>query len=301
MPDMSPHGLLILNKPGGLTSHDVVNRVRRATHIKQVGHAGTLDPMATGVLVVCVGQATRISEYLMGHDKTYRATIRLGVETDTYDADGEVVATHEVHAERAEIEQALRSFVGDIQQIPPMYSALKRDGQKLVDLARQGIEIEREARAVTVYAIDLLDYQAPDVTIDVRCSAGTYIRSIAHDFGAILGTGAHLTALTRTASGPFTAQRAIDLAAFEARAREGQWQPILRSMDEALNDWPLVVIDEIDRMRVLNGAPLFSIRLDAPRCRAQDAQGNLLALLVFDQKKQWWRAEKVLAMNNTGT
>jgi tRNA pseudouridine55 synthase len=298
MPDTSPHGLLILNKPGGLTSHDVVNRVRRATRIKQVGHAGTLDPMATGVLVVCVGQATRISEYLMGHDKTYRATMRLGIETDTYDADGEVVGTHVVQVNRVAIEPALTSFVGDIQQIPPMYSALKRDGQKLYDLARQGIEIEREARAVTVYSIDLLDYQAPDVTIEVHCSAGTYIRSIAHDLGALLGTGAHLTALTRTASGPFTAQQAIDLASFEANAQAGQWQLLLRSIDEALSGWPLVVIDEADRARALNGAPLFSIRLDAPRCRAHDGHGQLIALLVFDQKKQWWRAEKVLAMIN---
>ena len=298
MRDTSPHGLLILNKPGGLTSHDVVNRVRRATHIKQVGHTGTLDPMATGVLVVCVGQATRISEYLLGHDKTYRATIRFGVETNTYDADGEVVATHAVQVERAEVEQVLHSFVGEIRQIPPMYSALKRDGQKLYDLARQGIEIEREARAVTVYTIDLRDYQAPDVTIDVHCSAGTYIRSIAHDLGVMLGTGAHLMVLTRTASGPFTEQQAIELDAFEASAREGQWQTLLQSMDEALSDWPLVVIDEADRARVLNGAPLFSIRLNALRCRAHDAQGNLLALLVFDQKKQWWRAEKVLAMSN---
>ncbi len=298
MRDTSPHGLLILNKPGGLTSHDVVNRVRRATHIRQVGHAGTLDPMATGVLVMCVGQATRISEYLLGHDKTYRATIRFGVETNTYDADGEVVATHAVQVERAEVEQVLHSFVGEIRQIPPMYSALKRDGQKLYDLARQGIEIEREARAVTVYTIDLRDYQAPDVTIDVHCSAGTYIRSIAHDLGVMLGTGAHLMVLTRTASGPFTEQQAIELDAFEASAREGQWQTLLQSMDEALSDWPLVVIDEADRARVLNGAPLFSIRLNALRCRAHDAQGNLLALLVFDQKKQWWRAEKVLAMSN---
>ena len=254
--------------------------------------------MATGVLVMCVGQATRISEYLLGHDKTYRATIRFGVETNTYDADGEVVATHAVQVERAEVEQVLHSFVGEIRQIPPMYSALKRDGQKLYDLARQGIEIEREARAVTVYTIDLRDYQAPDVTIDVHCSAGTYIRSIAHDLGVMLGTGAHLMVLTRTASGPFTEQQAIELDAFEASAREGQWQTLLQSMDEALSDWPLVVIDEADRARVLNGAPLFSIRLNALRCRAHDAQGNLLALLVFDQKKQWWRAEKVLAMSN---
>ena len=291
-------GLLILNKPSGITSHDVVNRVRRATHIKQVGHAGTLDPLATGVLVVCVGRATRLSEYLLGHAKAYRATIRLGIETDTYDADGEVVATHDVHVEHVTIEQALHSFVGEIQQIPPMYSALKRDGQKLVDLARQGIEIEREARSVVVHSIDLLGYNEPDVTIEVHCSAGTYIRSIAHDLGVKLSTGAHLTALTRIAAGSFTLQQAIELAAFETSARDDQWQPLLHAMDEALSDWPLVVIDDADRARALNGAPLFSITLDAPRCRAHDEQGRLIALLVFDQKKQWWRAEKVLAANN---
>lgn len=298
MRDPASHGILILNKPGGLTSHDVVNRVRRATHVRQVGHAGTLDPLATGVLVVCIGQATRISEYLLGHAKVYRATIRLGIETNTYDADGEVVATRDVHVERAEVERALQSFVGDIQQIPPMYSALKRDGQKLYELARQGIEIERAARPVTIEAIDLLDFQPPDVTISVHCSAGTYIRSLAHDLGAVVGTGAHLRTLARTASGQFTEQQAIDLPTFEASAQEGGWQTLLHSIDEALNDWPLVVIDEADRARALNGAPIFSIRLNAARCRAHDAQGDLLALLVFDPKKQWWRAEKVLALNN---
>ncbi len=294
-------GILIIDKPSGLTSHDVVNRVRRATKLRQVGHAGTLDPMATGVLVVCLGQATRVSEYLLGHDKAYRATIRLGIETNTYDADGAVVATYEANVDRAEVERSLTHFVGEIHQVPPMYSAIKREGQKLYELARQGIEIEREARSVVVRSIELCSYQAPDATIDVRCSAGTYIRSIAHDLGALLGTGGHLIELRRTAAGPFTVDRAITLGAFEAAAREDRWQAHLRPIDEALSDWPLVVLAEPDRVRALNGAPIRTLELEGARCRAHDEHGNLIALLVFDQRKQWWRAEKVLAMINTCT
>src|SRR5512139_1172233 len=156
---MMHDGLLLIDKPSGITSHDVVNRVRRATTIRQVGHAGTLDPMATGVLVVCLGQATRVSEYLLGHDKAYRATIRLGIETNTYDADGEIIAARAVNVDRAAVEQALAHFVGEIQQVPPMVSAIKRDGQKLYELARQGLEIEREARTVVIRSIELCDYQ----------------------------------------------------------------------------------------------------------------------------------------------
>jgi tRNA pseudouridine55 synthase len=291
-------GLLIIDKPSGLTSHDVVQRVRRATTIRQVGHAGTLDPMATGVLVVCLGRATRVSEYLLGHDKAYRATIRLGLETNTYDADGEIVATRAVNVERAEVEQALAHFVGEIQQVPPMVSAIKRDGHKLYELARRGIEIERAARSVVIHGLELRDYQAPDVALEVSCSAGTYIRSLAHDLGAALGTGGHLIELTRTAAGPFTIDQAIPLADFEAAARAGQWHTHLRTIDEALSDWPLVVLAEPDRIRAVNGAPIFTLKLAGTRCRAHDERGQLIALLIFDQKQLWWRAEKVLAMNN---
>jgi len=291
---MRRDGILILDKPAGLTSHDAVNRVRRATQIRQVGHAGTLDPLATGVLVVCLGQATRISEYLLGHDKAYRATIRLGLETNTYDADGEILATRDVHVDRAAVERALAQFVGAIEQVPPMYSAIKRDGQKLYELARQGIEIEREARAVVIRSIELCEYQPPDATIDVRCSAGTYIRSIAHDLGAALGTGGHLIRLTRTAAGPFVIDQAITLEAFEAAAREGRWHTYLRTIDEALSDWPLEVLAESDQIRALNGAPIFTLKPGGTHCRAHDERGQLIALLVFDQKKHWWRAEKVL-------
>jgi tRNA pseudouridine55 synthase len=291
-------GILIIDKPAGLTSHDVVKRVRRATQLRQVGHAGTLDPLATGVLVVCVGQATRVSEYLLGHDKAYRAKIRLGIETSTYDAGGEVTATREVNIDRAEVERTLAQFSGEIQQVPPMVSAIKREGQKLYELARQGIEIEREARAVIVHSIELLDYQAPDATIDVRCSAGTYIRSIAHDLGTAFDTGAHVIELRRTASGPFTIDQAIPLESLEAAAREGQWHTRLHAIDEALSDWPLVVLGEPERIRAVNGAPIYTLKRSGTHCRAHDERGNLVALLVFDQKKRWWRAEKVIAMNN---
>ncbi len=286
---MFPTGLLILNKPTGLTSHDVVAHVRRITQTRQVGHAGTLDPLATGVLVILLGKATRISEYLLGHDKRYRAKIRLGVETNTYDADGAVTATRKVDVDRANVENALQRFVGQNQQVPPMYSAIKRQGQKMYELARQGIEVVREARSVVIYSIELLDFQTPDVTIVVTCSAGTYIRSIAHDLGAALGAGAHLIELTRTASGPFTLDQALELEQLEE-----QWPAHLRSIDEALGDWPLVVLDDADRIRALNGAPIYTLKITGTHCRAHDEQGNLLALLVFDEKRQYWRAEKVL-------
>ena len=293
------NGLLVLDKPSRVTSHDVVQRVRRALHVKQVGHTGTLDPLATGVLVICVGVATRVSEYLLGHDKAYRATIRLGVETDTYDATGEVVATHVVNVERADLEEALARFVGPLQQVPPMHSAIKRDGQKLYELARAGIEVEREARPVVIHSIELLGYQAPDVTIDVRCSAGTYIRSLAHDLGAALGTGAHLNALRRTQVGPFGLDQAIGLAEFETLVRQSMTSVPLRSIDEALNDWPKVIVNAAQRQRAVTGGRIADLNMSGTRCRAYDEAGELIALLTFDQKKHWWRAEKVLAMTPT--
>jgi tRNA pseudouridine55 synthase len=250
--------------------------------------------MATGVLVVCLGRATRISEYLLGHDKAYRATIRLGIETNTYDADGEIVTRRDAMVDRATVERALAQLVGEIQQVPPMYSAIKREGQKLYELARQGIEIERKARSVVIHSIELCDYQAPDVTLEVRCSAGTYIRSIAHDLGVALDTGGHLTELRRTAAGPFTIDQAIALETLEAAAREDQWHLHLRSIDEALSDWPVVVLAGPARSRAVNGAPLLMLEQPGARCRAHDERGNLIALLVFDQQKHWWRAEKVL-------
>jgi tRNA pseudouridine55 synthase len=251
--------------------------------------------MATGVLVICVGGATRVSEYLLGHDKAYHATIRLGVETDTYDATGEVLATSQVALTHAQVETALTAFVGQLQQVPPMHSALKRDGHKLYELARAGIEVERAARPVIIHSIELTNYQGPDLTIDVRCTAGTYIRSLAHDLGAALNTGAHLIALRRTMVGPFSLDQAIGLAEFEAAAREGKAGSRLRPIDEALSDWPRVTVNAAQRQRTITGGRIEALDLVGTRCRAYDEQGELIALLTFDQKKHWWRAEKVLA------
>ncbi len=197
-----PFGFLNIDKPLGLTSHDVVARVRRNLNVKKVGHAGTLDPLATGVLVVCVGAATRLSEYVMNTTKRYEALVHLGVETETYDAEGAIVAEQAVnHVTQTDVEQALTTFLGPIDQLPPIYSAIKQGGRKLYEIARAGETAELQPRHVTIYALDILDWQPPFVRIAVTCSAGTYIRSLAHDLGAALGVGGSLDGLTRTASG----------------------------------------------------------------------------------------------------
>ena len=212
-------GILNIDKPEGMTSHDVVNRVRRACGLRRVGHAGTLDPLATGVLVVCVGRATRLAEYVVGQPKEYVAVVRLGQTTDTYDADGTILEERPVSADSATIQTALQQFTGPIEQIPPMYSAIKRDGKPLYKLARQGIEVERKARAITIYNLTLEDRTENDITLRVACSTGTYIRSLAHDLGEVLGCGGHIVALRRTRVGSFSAENAVPLDQLTARKR----------------------------------------------------------------------------------
>ena len=289
-------GILVVNKPQGWTSHDVVGRIRRLTHQKRVGHAGTLDPMATGVLLVCLGRATRVAEYLMDSDKTYRAVVRLGIETDTYDADGQVVATRPVNVDESELRAALARFVGAIDQMPPMYSALKRDGKPLYRLARQGIEVERKPRRITIYDITLRAWQPPDATIDVRCSSGTYIRSLAHDIGAALcgACGAHLVALTRLASGSFTLEDAVTL---EDLTGPQDLSGLLHPLDAALQDLPILTFDADQARRIVLGQAISVGGVEASAgtlCRAHDANGALLAIMVFDVAAQVWRPKKVL-------
>ena len=290
-------GILVVNKPQGWTSHDVVGRIRSLTHQKRVGHAGTLDPMATGVLLVCLGRATRVAEYLMGSDKTYRAVMRLGVETDTYDAEGQVIAARPVNVDESELRAALARFVGEIDQVPPMYSALKRDGKPLYKLARQGIEVERAPRRIKIHDIALRAWQPPDATIDVRCSSGTYIRSLAHDVGAALRgvCGAHLIALTRLASGSFSIDDAVTL---EDLTGLGDLSGLLHPLDAALQDLPVLTLDAGQARRVLMGQSITPGGVEAlagPLCRAHDASGALLAVMAFDAATQVWRPKKVLA------
>ena len=257
-------GILNTDKPAGMTSHDVVDRVRRISGQRRVGHTGTLDPAATGVLVVCLGQATRVAEYLMASDKVYRAQIRLGVSTDTHDAEGEVTATAEVDVSEEEVRKALASFVGSIQQIPPMYSALKREGVPLYKLARQGITVEREPRSVKIHSIELLEWNPPLLTIQVKCSPGTYIRALARDLGQRLDCGAHLQSLTRLASGHFTLEKAVSLDELAEAFAQGSWQEIIHPMDEALLDFEPMVVDAQTEKRIRHGQQVEASPLPPP-------------------------------------
>ncbi len=220
---MTYHGILNIDKPAGWTSHDVVAKVRRLLGQKSVGHAGTLDPLATGVLLICVGQATRVSEYLMAGRKVYRATVRLGLETDTYDMDGAVVAERDApELTREELVTTLDHFTGRIEQTPPAYSAIKQDGVPAHRKARRGEIVTLQPRQVTIYSIDVLAWNSPHVAFDVTCDPGTYIRSLAHDLGAWLGCGATLIELRRLQSGQFRVEDAVDLAALQQIVERGE-------------------------------------------------------------------------------
>ncbi len=205
------NGLLNVNKPAGITSHDAVVRVRRMAKQRKIGHAGTLDPLATGVLILCLGKATRLVEYVMGQPKKYEAVIRLGQTTDSYDADGEIVAEAEVDIQPDQIKAALPEFLGEIWQTPPIYSAIKRGGKPLYKLARQGKAVTVEPRRITIYQAVMTDFQTPHLSLQIRCGTGTYIRSLAHDLGQKLGCGGHLAALRRTAVGEFTVEDGVSL------------------------------------------------------------------------------------------
>jgi tRNA pseudouridine55 synthase len=252
------NGVVVVDKPGGITSFDVVARVRRALGQRRVGHTGTLDPMATGVLPVCVGEATKLVPFLMGGDKEYEAEALLGVTTDTLDATGAVVAEADAGGvTRAAVEAALPRFVGTILQRPPMHSALRVDGRRLYELAREGVEIERAPRPVRVDEIALLDCALPRLVLRVRCGKGTNIRSLVADLGAALGPGAHLTALRRTRVGPFTVAGALPLDAIGPDTR-------LLSPAEALADHATVPLDALQVRDVRDGKLRAIAELHAP-------------------------------------
>jgi tRNA pseudouridine55 synthase len=282
------NGLLVVNKPAGMTSHDVVDAVRLMAGTRRVGHAGTLDPMATGVLVVVIGAATRLVQFIDGCDKTYRAVLRLGETTTTYDADGDIVERRPVTASQADVEAALAHFRGDTPQIPPMYSAVKVKGQKLYKLAHQGKEVEREPRPITIHRLDVLAWALPDVTIEVTCSAGTYIRSLAHDLGQALGCGAHLIALTRTAAGEFTLPQSYTLEKLHALAEAGRFPEALLLPQTALAGLPVVTLTPEQEQAAGYGQ---TFPLDGPPgaalIQAHDAAGQLVAVLVPAESGMW--------------
>ncbi|MBN1284394.1 MAG: tRNA pseudouridine(55) synthase TruB [Anaerolineae bacterium] len=286
-------GILNVDKPGGLTSHDVVARVRRGAGIRRVGHAGTLDPLATGVLVVCMGQATRLTEYLVDSMKVYRARVVLGVTTDTYDAEGATVAVRPVDVDCAAVEAALDAFRGEVEQAPPMYSAVKHQGTPLYRLARQGKEIEREPRWVNIASLALSEWEPPAFTLEVTCSAGTYVRTLAHDLGQALGTGAHLAGLRRLASGQFRVEDAVSLETLQAAFEAGSWRDYLLPADLALKDKPAVRLDGESAKRITNGrdvpAPLGASGL----ARAYTPDGRFVAVMQADLGAGVWHPIKV--------
>ena len=276
MPD--PFGFLTVDKPAGMTSHTVVSQIRRGLKIKKVGHAGTLDPMATGVLIICLGNATRLSEYAMASTKRYIARVRLGAVTDTYDAEGEIIAEADAsHITQDDVLRVLPNFTGDLQQIPPMYSAIKKDGRKLYDLARAGESIELEPRPVTIHSLTLNEWSAPEFVLDVVCSAGTYIRSLAYDIGQALGVGGHLTGLIRAASGSFKLEDAVQLDALLADA---DWGRFMLPPDTAVSHLPAVHLDDVDTEHVWNGRiPQHVPSLEGELARAYNSAGEFFALL----------------------
>jgi tRNA pseudouridine55 synthase len=296
---MAISGILNVDKPAGWTSFDVVKFVRGRCGEKRVGHAGTLDPAATGVLPVLIGRATRLTEYLANATKAYEATVELGVTTDTYDAEGEVVVRADASAVRREqAEAALASFRGEFMQTPPVYSALKRDGVPLYKRARRGEAVEVPPRPARADRLDITDWRPPFVGLHVECAKGFYVRSLAHDLGRALGVGGTLTGLRRSRAGSFRVEDAVSLDDLRAAFEGGDWERYLYAPDEVLLGWRAAILRAESATRLRNGQP---VRLDvAPEaeraglCRAYTDEGDFVGVARFEAPGRLV-AEKMLA------
>ncbi|GCE20230.1 tRNA pseudouridine(55) synthase TruB [Dictyobacter kobayashii] len=292
-------GILNINKDLHMTSHDVVAKIRKLLKQKRVGHTGTLDPEASGVLPICVGQATRVAEYLSESGKAYQATITFGTVTDTYDAEGVVVRTADISALTLEqIEAALPHFQGAQQQLPPRYSAIKIQGQPAYKLARAGAEITLEPRPIEIHTLEILGWEKPHLTLAVSCSKGTYIRSLAYDLGEYLGFGAYLTGLIRTRSGPFVLAESVTLAQLASAQEQNNLQQYLFPADFALQNYPALHLDEALTQRVMHGNAFAyadpTIAEQAEMGRVYGSNGQFLAIANWDAELQLWKPRKVL-------
>ena len=275
------NGIIEINKPPGRTSHDMVSFVRKLTGIKKVGHTGTLDPMATGVLPICIGKATKAADMLTDSDKEYRAQMVLGAITDTQDSSGKILERSPVCVTEEQIKETISCFIGEISQIPPMFSAIKKDGKKLYELARQGISIEREARQVKIYDIKIteIDLESETVTIDVRCSKGTYIRTLCEDIGKKLGCGAYMNSLIRTKSAGFALADSFTKEELEKMKEQDTLKNALLPLDRIFKDYDRIELDEISAKKVKNG---MRIRYNAAKSgklyRIYDEKGAFLCI-----------------------
>jgi tRNA pseudouridine55 synthase len=292
---MKAFGLIAVDKPVGPTSHKIVSVVRKSTGVRKVGHAGTLDPRASGVLVLCLGSATRLSEYLSTASKRYEAVIRFGSSTETFDAEGEFVHVTGAAPDINDIQDLLPMFRGEIEQVPPAYSAIKVQGRKAYELARSGEDVELEAREVTIYKLNILEYNPPDLVLDIECSAGTYIRSIANDLGEKLSTGAHLANLRRTKAGPFTLDDCIPLTQLEMAISAGNWQQYIRPAVEALPELPKVKVagEEFKRVTHGNRIPIGDASADIASAIGPD--GDIVAILEAVEDGTLWHPRKVFS------
>jgi tRNA pseudouridine55 synthase len=288
-------GVIVIDKPIGMTSHDVVQIVRKGTNIRRAGHTGTLDPRASGVLVVLIGPAVRLSEYVSASDKRYQAVIQLGISTDTYDADGRVLSTTSVDISEKQFNDVLQSFVGEIEQVPPPYSSVKVKGRHAYDMARNGEEVDLEPRKINVYNLDLLEWAPPEAVIDVYCSSGTYVRSLAHDLGEKLGCGAHLIGLRRTKSGRFTLRDAVPLRKLKEAFEADTWHQYLIPAAEALSDWPAVQLSAEQLDIVRHGRRIPAESNTGKMARAISEEGELIGLLELDAETMEWQPKKVFS------
>jgi tRNA pseudouridine55 synthase len=287
-------GVLVIDKPVGMTSHDVVQAIRNGTGLRRAGHTGTLDPRASGVLVILVGPAVRLSEYVSASDKRYQAIIRMGGTTDTFDAEGQVKRSDgPLNVTEAQFEEALKSFVGEIEQTPPPYSAVKVQGRKAYEMARKGEEVDLAPRKITVHHLEVLEWAPPEVVIDVHCSSGTYVRSLANDLGVKLGCGAYLVGLRRTKSGRFSLRDATPLRKLQEAFTAGNWYQYLIPAAEALGDWPAVELnpDEVEGVRHGHRVKAKDADTDHEKVRGVSTQGELVALMELtineDGSKEW--------------
>jgi len=288
-------GIINIYKDKGFTSHDVVAVVRRTINQKKVGHTGTLDPDATGVLPVCVGKATKLADYIMAAEKTYIAEVTLGVTTDTLDSSGNVIETKEVNFSEEEIKNAVMSFVGEQEQIPPMYSAIKINGKKLYELAREGKEVERKARRINIFDIEILSLEMPDkIKIKVDCSKGTYIRTLCGDIGQKLGCGAHMSSLERTRSGSFVKENSITLDELKNLCENGESDRVLLSMEKAVEKYKKITVSPKAEKLLYNGAKIYENYFKNEEKAVKDeitavydSKNNLIGLytLLFDEEK----------------
>jgi len=292
-------GALVVDKPVGMTSHDVVQAIRNGTGLRRAGHTGTLDPRASGVLVILVGPAVRLSEYVSASDKRYQAIIRLGGTTDTFDAEGQVTRFEApLNVTEAQFEEALKTFVGEIEQTPPPYSAVKVQGRKAYEMARKGEEVDLAPRMITVHHLEVLEWAPPEVVIDVHCSSGTYVRSLANDLGVKLGCGAYLVGLRRTKSGRFSLRDATPLRKLQEAFQAGSWYQYLIPAAEALGDWPAVELnpDEVEGVRHGHRVKAKEGETSQPRVRGVSTQGELVALMELatgEDGSPEWQPKKV--------